>query len=191
MPAQPGDDAGALGDEVFTMVDQQPDLPLDAIEAGDRQVRLPQRGPRHRQGVNRIGFAVAARRVTHMRHQLRRYPHHRLARGDQVAFEPPCHVPAILDRPQPLLGQTDRPLEQSQVILCRGTNSFHKSLSTHRVESDRGMAALVRVDSDDHHGTRLPPSWVARTGRSAYPNGADATLLLSQIGRSSGVDQPH
>jgi hypothetical protein len=32
MPAQPGDDAGALSDEVFTMVDQQPDLPLDAIE---------------------------------------------------------------------------------------------------------------------------------------------------------------
>jgi predicted membrane-bound mannosyltransferase len=28
-------------------------------------------------------------------------------------------------------------------------------------------------------------SWVARTGRSAYPNQGDATLLLSQVGRSS------
>jgi hypothetical protein len=28
-------------------------------------------------------------------------------------------------------------------------------------------------------------SWVARTGRSAYPNRGDATLLLSQVGRSS------
>ena len=126
-----------------------------------------------------------------MSHQLRRDPHHRLARGDQVTFESPCQVPAILDRPQPLLGQTNRPLEQPQVILCRGTNSFHKSLSTHLVNSDRGMAALVRVDPDDHHGTRLPPSWVARTGRSAYPNKGDTTLLLSQIGRSSGVDRPH
>jgi hypothetical protein len=32
---------------------------------------------------------------------------------------------------------------------------------------------------------------VARTGRSAYPNRGDTTLLLSQIGRSSGVDRPH
>jgi len=46
-------------------------------------------------------------------------------------------------------------------LLCRRTNSFHKSLSTHLVNSDRGMAALVRIDPDDHHGTRLPPSWVA------------------------------
>jgi transposase InsO family protein len=52
------------------------------------------------------------------------------------------------------------------------------------------VAALVRIDPDDHHGTCLPPSWVARTGRSAYPNRGDATLLLSQIGRSSGVDEP-
>ena len=43
-----------------------------------------------------------------------------------------------------------------------GTNSFHKSLSTHLVNSDRGVAALVRIDADDHHGTRLPPiGWVA------------------------------
>jgi predicted membrane-bound mannosyltransferase len=28
-------------------------------------------------------------------------------------------------------------------------------------------------------------SWVAPTGRSAYPNRGDATLLLSQVGRSS------
>jgi hypothetical protein len=58
------------------------------------------------------------------------------------------------------------------------------------VNSDRGMGALVRIDADDHHGTCLPISWVARTGRSAYPNRGDATLLLSQAGRSSGVDRP-
>jgi hypothetical protein len=41
MPAQPGDDAGAFGDEVFAMVDQQPQFPLDAVEARDRQIRFP------------------------------------------------------------------------------------------------------------------------------------------------------
>ena len=94
------------------------------------------------------------------------------------------------DRPQPILCHTDRPPEQSKVILCRRTNGFRSSEPTHFVDSDSSMAALVRIDSDDHHGTCLPPSWVARTGRSAYPNRGDATLLLSQIGRSSGVGRP-
>ena len=40
MPAQPGDDAGALSDEVFTMVDQQPELALDPVETRDWQVRF-------------------------------------------------------------------------------------------------------------------------------------------------------
>jgi len=40
MPAQPGDDAGTLGDQVFTMVDQQPQLTLDAIQARDGQIRI-------------------------------------------------------------------------------------------------------------------------------------------------------
>ena len=62
------------------------------------------------------------------------------------------------------------PLEQPQVILSRRTNSFHKSLSTHLVNSDRGMAALVRIDADDHHGTRLPSSW----------GGTDRSIGISQ-----------
>ena len=44
MPAQPGDDAGTLGDQVFTMINQQPQLTLHAFEARGRQIRLPQRG---------------------------------------------------------------------------------------------------------------------------------------------------
>jgi hypothetical protein len=47
MPAQPGDDAGTLADQVFTMVDQQPQFTLHAIETRGRQIRFAQRGPRH------------------------------------------------------------------------------------------------------------------------------------------------
>jgi hypothetical protein len=39
------------------------------------------------------------------------------------------------------------------MISCRGTNSFHKSLSARLVNSDSGMAAFLRIDPDDHHGT--------------------------------------
>jgi len=67
MPAQPGDDAGPFSDQVFAMIDQQPQF-RSTVEARDRQVRFAQCGPRHRQGVDRIGFAVAARRVPDMGH---------------------------------------------------------------------------------------------------------------------------
>ena len=65
-----------------------------------------------------------------MGHQLGRDANNRLASGDQVPFKSPYQVPAILDRPQPLLCQIDRPFEQSKMILCRRTNGFHSSEPT-------------------------------------------------------------
>ena len=40
MPAQPRDDPGALSDDVLAVIDQQPQLALDTIEVGHRQIRL-------------------------------------------------------------------------------------------------------------------------------------------------------
>ena len=42
MPAQPGDDPGALSNEVLAVIDQQPQLAFDTVEAGHRQIRLAQ-----------------------------------------------------------------------------------------------------------------------------------------------------
>lgn len=39
---------------------------------------------------------LGARRVTDMGHQLRRNPHHRLTRRDQIAFQPSSQMPAVL-----------------------------------------------------------------------------------------------
>jgi hypothetical protein len=160
MPAQPGDDAGTLGDQVFTMIDQQPQLTLDPIQARDRQIRFTQRGPRHRQRINRIGFAIAARRVTHMSHQLRRDPHHRLTRGDQVTLEPPGQVPAILDRPQPLLSQLG-----ARVRVCPpslGGCSFSDPVSHRDLLTCDGASCLTRCHrafvSNSCHFFRTPLS---------------------------------
>jgi hypothetical protein len=38
------------------------------------------------------------------------YSYHRLASGDQVAFEPAGQVSAVLDRPEPLTGGFAGPL---------------------------------------------------------------------------------
>src|SRR5271157_4765357 len=50
------------------------------------------------------------------------------------------------------------PLEQPQVVLRRHINGFRISVSTHLVNNDRGMAALVRIDPDEHHGTWGSPT---------------------------------
>jgi hypothetical protein len=38
MPAQTGDDPGALGDEVLAVIDQQPQLAFDTVGVGHRQI---------------------------------------------------------------------------------------------------------------------------------------------------------
>jgi hypothetical protein len=43
MPAQPGDDPGALGDEVFAVINQQPPFAFDTVEVGHRQSSIAQR----------------------------------------------------------------------------------------------------------------------------------------------------
>ena len=53
VPAQAVLGAGALGDEVLAMVDEEADLALGAVEPGDRQVRLAQGRPGDREGVDR------------------------------------------------------------------------------------------------------------------------------------------
>ena len=70
------------------------------------------------------------------------------------------------------------------MVLCRCSNSFRFLLSPVAIY---GAAVWLRLCASmpmiimEH----VSLSWVARTGRSAYPNWGDATLLLSQVGRSS------
>jgi hypothetical protein len=58
MPAQSSDDAGALGNQVFTVIDQQPDLPSGTVEPGHRKVWFTQGGAGDRQRIDRVGLAV-------------------------------------------------------------------------------------------------------------------------------------
>ena len=69
--------------------------------------------------------------------------------------------------------------DRLRAVAVVGPDVSDGSLSTPLVDSDRGMAALVRIDADDHHGPRLPLSWVARTGRSAYPHRGDGGRVIA------------
>ena len=54
MPAQPVDHAGALGDEVLAVVDQQSHVTAGSIEVCGRQVRVSQRRTGDRERVDRV-----------------------------------------------------------------------------------------------------------------------------------------
>jgi len=62
------------------MVDQQLDLDVDPLPwAWPGKVRLPQRGPRDRERVDRIRLPASTSRAPLRHRQLRRHPHQLLA----------------------------------------------------------------------------------------------------------------
>jgi hypothetical protein len=56
MPAQAVNQLGAFDDETVAVVSQQLDLTGKAIQPRNRQIRLPQRGVRGRQCIDRVGL---------------------------------------------------------------------------------------------------------------------------------------
>ena len=99
VPPKPVDDAGPLRDQVLAVREQQPDVPLGALKASRRQLRLTESSPRHSQGVDRVGLAEGPCSVSTVSHQFRRYPDDHLAGAKQISLEVPGEMPAILDRP--------------------------------------------------------------------------------------------
>ena len=117
MPPQPVHSAGAFGDQILAMIEQQADLhrllvqirdrePLDAVlddRAGDRQ------------RVDLIGLARLALPLPRGTHPVRRHPHDPLARRKQRLLEPARARPAVLDRPHAIVIQPTRPPDRGQM----------------------------------------------------------------------------
>ena len=194
MPAQPVDVAGCAPRR-----GPRGDRPAGAaLAAGpsrraQRQVRLAQRRPSHRQRVDRIGLAVGARRVAGVGHQLRRHPHDPLAGREQVGLEPPRQMPAVLHRPRAARPRTARPTATApddppswspSSSSCRAGGRPRRPpppcgcACAHR--SPRSPWSVSPFTSRDDNGT----------GRWAHLSGGDATLLSSHAGRFSHVRGP-
>ncbi len=95
VPAQACDDSSPFGNEVFAMVDQEPELTFCAVEAGFGQIGLTQGRACDCERVDRIRLAVGAGAVADVRHQFRRDANYSFAGGDQIAFEAPAQVTAV------------------------------------------------------------------------------------------------
>jgi hypothetical protein len=154
VPAQPVDAARPLVDQVLPVVDQQAQLPRRAVQPGDRKVlRVAEPGPGHRQGVDRVGLAVAAGCVPGVRHQLGRHPHDPLAGGERIGLQPARQVPTVLDRPRAFAAEPARPAHQFEMIgRRRGRGRLRAQLPPGLVDHHDRVRALVRVDPESHHG---------------------------------------
>ena len=93
---------------------------------------------------------------------------------------------AVLDGPNALWAELSGPAQQGEMILAGCAGGPLTELAAGRIDSDGGVAAFVRVDSDDHHGRvslhqtgdcdrsgghlsvgAMPRSYQATPGRSA------------------------
>ena len=162
MPAQPVDRAGALGDEIVTVIEQQPDLHRLLVQIRDRELLdavLDDRS-RDRERVDLIRLARLALPLAGGAHPVRRDPHDPLAGGQQRLLEPARDVPAVLDRPHPLLVQAPSPPDRGQMP---GLVSLDLPAAAHPagslIDRRQRVRALVRVRPDHDHMHR-PFVWL-------------------------------
>jgi hypothetical protein len=166
------------------MVDQQPQLASWPVQARHRQVRLPQRDAGHRERVDRVRLALLPAAPPLGGHQPRRDPQHRLTRREQVGLQPTGEMPAILDRPPPLRPPL-RPGESVEVALRRRRQRTLGQLLADIVDRDQRVGALMRVDTDRHHGCCLLESRLggAHAGRWTRRYQGVTRLLSSHADR--------
>jgi hypothetical protein len=114
VPEQVVVERDAAADQSFAVIDQQPDVELDAGQLRRRQAveALAQRGPGDGQGVDAVGLAAIAAGATRVAHELGRYPDDAFPAGQEKPLEGARHVPAVLKRPGAIVAEAARPVQQ-------------------------------------------------------------------------------
>ena len=121
MPPQPVLDASALGDEIAAVIGDQPDLHRLLVQIRRREALHPvlddSAGDRER--VDLVRLARLSLATPRLADPVRRDAHNSLASGDQRLLKPAGDMPAVLDRPHPLVIQAARPLHRRRDARCR------------------------------------------------------------------------
>jgi hypothetical protein len=120
--------------------------------AGGRQVGFAQRRPGDRRRVDRVGLAQGTHGVAGAGHQPRWDPHDPLPGGQQVAFQSPGDMAAVLHRPQPLLWPALAcPTEQLGMAEGPRRDGGLAKLTAGLVDGHDGVGVLVRINPEQHH----------------------------------------
>ena len=154
LPAQIVDQRGALLDEPFAVIDEQPDIELGPSELRDRQRlnALADRRAGDRDRVDAIRLARLAGAVSRAGHQLRRDTHDAFAAREQEPLQRPRDMPAILKRPHPLTADAARPAQQlTERATRRGDRHVAQRPARRLADGRERVRALVRVRPDHDH----------------------------------------
>ena len=85
-------------------------------------------------------------------HQPGRHPHHTLPGGQQVPFQPPGDMAAVLHRPHPLLWPAVAcPAEQLGMAEGPCRDGGLAKLTAGLVDGHDGVGVLVRINPEQHH----------------------------------------
>src|SRR4051812_11643394 len=99
--------ATRLRDQSFSVIDQQPDVELDAGQLRRRQPvqAFAQRRPGDRERVDAVGLAALAAAAASFAHELGRHSDDALAADHEEPLKGARHVSAVLQRPNALLAE--------------------------------------------------------------------------------------
>ena len=158
VPAQPVHRAGALGDEIVAVLEQQPDLHRPLVQVRDREPLDTVLDDRSGDGerVDLVRLAWLALALARCAHPVRRHPDNPLARRQQRLLKPARTRAAVLDRPHPLLVEPAGPPDRGQMPRpVRLDLAAAAHLAGSLVDRRERVRALVGVRPD--HGSHCPP----------------------------------
>jgi hypothetical protein len=157
MPEQIVVERGAHADQTFAVIDQQPDVELDAGQLGHRQPvdAFAQRCAGDRDRVDAVGLSAVATTAALAGHQPRRDPDHALAMDKQKPLKGTRDMPAVLQRPHPFVFEAARPLQRRR----EASITNRDRLVTQQLAADGGnrgdrVRALMHVRTEHDHGVR-------------------------------------
>ena len=115
MPLQRVVDRDPRANEPLAVIDEQPQIELGPVQVRRRQrfETFTQRGAGDRERVDAVGLSAAAGLAPRAGRQRRVHAQDTLAALDQKPLQGARHMPAILDRPHPILAQAACPREQA------------------------------------------------------------------------------
>ena len=157
MPEQIVVERGAHPNQPFAVIDQQPDVELDAGQLGHRQPvnAFPERSAGDGHRVDAVGLAAVATTAALAGHQPRRDPDHALAMNEQEPLEGTGNVPAVLQRPHPLVLQAARPVQRRrEASITNRDRLVAQQLAADGGDRGDRVRALVHVRTEHDHGLR-------------------------------------
>jgi hypothetical protein len=154
MPEQRAVELDAMADEALSVIDQQPQVELGAVQVRSREglQTLLQRGAGNVERVDWVRLAALASALARLGGQVRRDPQHPLAALDQKPLERAGNVPAVLQRPHPLAINTARPLQQrAEPTAADRDGLLAEQLAGWRCDRGDRVRTLVSVRAEHDH----------------------------------------